>query len=365
MKRLLLFFLIGVLCLPVNAAQRGAISVNNSTLVGNYLKLNCSNDPLTNTLDGAQLDFTGKATLEAGLDLEGTLRIASPEGTYTGAISIETTTGHMVFSLPTALDEFMFHNTASGASGILSIKGADASAGTGILKCYDENDAEYCAVYASGGQGYIKTDGTSPGQLNLQADVKGNVECFDLSDVADDADGKLFVVNRKASEGDNDLFLFINEDRKAIIQSDANLAISSEAGNVEIVGTLDIDGDIYTTAWTDWSASANEVGWSGTPTTNIYYKKLGNMVFVVFRISGTSNSTEAYFTLPETVKNATNLGLRFACQATDSGVALTTPGVAYPTANSTKLSLYKDWSAAAWTATGAKVVAGEVWYEKE
>ena len=49
----------------------GVISGGNTISVGditdiatNYLKLDCSNDPLTNTLDGANLDFTGTANID-------------------------------------------------------------------------------------------------------------------------------------------------------------------------------------------------------------------------------------------------------------------------------------------------------------
>ena len=35
-----------------------------SDIATTYLKLDCSNDPLTNTLDGANLDFTGTGNID-------------------------------------------------------------------------------------------------------------------------------------------------------------------------------------------------------------------------------------------------------------------------------------------------------------
>jgi len=56
----------------------GVLSGGNTISVGditdiatNYLKLDCSNDPLTNTLNGANLDFTGTANIDSTLNVGG------------------------------------------------------------------------------------------------------------------------------------------------------------------------------------------------------------------------------------------------------------------------------------------------------
>jgi hypothetical protein len=64
MKKILLFLLVGLLCLPAYAAQTGGISADNSTLSSNYLKLDCSNDPLTGELDLGGNNLTTIGTLE-------------------------------------------------------------------------------------------------------------------------------------------------------------------------------------------------------------------------------------------------------------------------------------------------------------
>lgn len=97
---------------------------------------------------------------------------------------------------------------------------------------------------------------------------------------------------------------------------DANNGADIE-GNVDIAGTLDVNtgldmnssaisnattiqssGDIYTTAFTDYTSSSTIVGWSGTPSGKVQYKLIGKLCFVKVYINGTSNSTEVYFTLP-------------------------------------------------------------------
>jgi len=51
-------------------------------------------------------------------------------------------------------------------------------------------------------------------------------------------------------------------------------------------------------AWTDYGASSTITGFSAVVTKNIYYKVIEKMVFIVFHITGTSNSTAFTFTLP-------------------------------------------------------------------
>jgi hypothetical protein len=59
-----------------------------------------------------------------------------------------------------------------------------------------------------------------------------------------------------------------------------------------------ISGDLYTVAWTDYSDDSTLVGWASFTEKIIEYKKVGKLVFVNFRITGTSNNMVTTFTVP-------------------------------------------------------------------
>ena len=61
------------------------------------------------------------------------------------------------------------------------------------------------------------------------------------------------------------------------------------------IKTLDM---VTSVAWTDYSATSTIVGWTSYTTKEIWYKKIGKIVFVTFHIAGTSDDTVANFTVP-------------------------------------------------------------------
>ena len=120
-------------------------------------------------------------------------------------------------------------------------------------------------------------------------------------------------------------------------------------------------GDVYNVAWQDYFASATIVGWT-TPSGVIFYKTIGNLVFVSFYLTGTSNATTISFTLPYT--NAANdevlAGILFG---NDSGTGLTAPGVVNLGSSSAIVICYKGMGLTAWTNSGTKTVYGNIWYQ--
>ncbi|KKL93897.1 hypothetical protein LCGC14_1870150, partial [marine sediment metagenome] len=126
-----------------------------------------------------------------------------------------------------------------------------------------------------------------------------------------------------------------------------------------------IQSDIYTVAWTDYGATSTVVGWSGTPTKNIYYKKVGNLVFVNFYISGTSDDTMATFTLPYTSVNDTSARVYTSIRFKDNNVQSTVSGQMYLAPNSATAALYTDWAAEVWTPANTKEVMGQFWFEAQ
>jgi hypothetical protein len=119
--------------------------------------------------------------------------------------------------------------------------------------------------------------------------------------------------------------------------------------------------DFYTYPWTDYSASSTITGWSSFTNKEIYYKKIGKLVFVAFQLDGTSNSTSAIFSLPY---SATSSGpaLRFPVQSQNNGgVFVFGMGLLDPGSNA--VDLRKDPDGGSYTASGTKSVRGQFWYE--
>lgn len=111
--------------------------------------------------------------------------------------------------------------------------------------------------------------------------------------------------------------------------------------------------------WVDYSATSTITGWSAYSTKHVYYMRTGNLVFVAFVLYGTSNSTEAKFTLPYT--SATNPNFRFWIRAKDNGGAYV-PSVGFLSAISSLVTTYADTNETVFTASGTKSVAGQFWY---
>jgi hypothetical protein len=129
-------------------------------------------------------------------------------------------------------------------------------------------------------------------------------------------------------------------------------------------GILDVLGDIHTVPWTDYSATSTIVGWSSLTVKTIFYKKIGNIVFVSFSLSGPSDSTAVNFTLPYTSKNTANLRYYGAMgETTDAGTTRTSPGSYYLEANSNRVDCFVNMASAAWTNSGTKRAYGQFWYE--
>jgi hypothetical protein len=125
------------------------------------------------------------------------------------------------------------------------------------------------------------------------------------------------------------------------------------------IGTIPVKAT--ETDWTDYSATSTIVGWASFTDKQIYTKKIGNTVFVSFRIEGTSNETSTSFTLPYTSSNTVRIN---GCAVTaDAGAFTTTGGRIYFDGNSTTVTLSKDMAGAAWTNSGTKIIVGQLFYD--
>jgi hypothetical protein len=126
---------------------------------------------------------------------------------------------------------------------------------------------------------------------------------------------------------------------------------------------VELQGNIYNTPWTDYAGTSTITGWSAYAGGKyIFYKRIGNLVFVQFYINGTSDATSASFTLPFSGKS-NGFTSAIAIQFMDNNTLSTTPGMAQLADNSAIVNCYSTWSGGGWTASNSKVVTGQLWYE--
>ncbi len=133
-------------------------------------------------------------------------------------------------------------------------------------------------------------------------------------------------------------------------------------GAVTAASTITGMTDIYTVAWTDYSATSTIVGWSAFGTKLILYKRVGKLIFVQFYLQGTSNSTAATFTLPTTQQSNVQLWAPYGF-GEDNTTTLTTTGLLTLADGGSTVTLYPSQAQGAWTNTGTKAAIGQFWYQ--
>jgi hypothetical protein len=121
-------------------------------------------------------------------------------------------------------------------------------------------------------------------------------------------------------------------------------------------------GDLYTTAFTDYSSTSTVTGWTSFTSKKIFYKKIGKLIFVTFELTGTSNATTASFTLPNSVN--TSVGVQIINFAKDnSGTPVA--GTAFMDPNTATVVFIPTvgGSSSGWTNSGTKSVIGQLSYQ--
>lgn len=111
--------------------------------------------------------------------------------------------------------------------------------------------------------------------------------------------------------------------------------------------------------WTDYSGTSTITGWASTTTEDIFYKKIGKLVFVQFYITGTSDSTNTTFTLPYTQQS--DLRLHVPIRVVDNGTDAV--GLATIAGGASTCVCFDTIAGSAWTASGTKTIWGQFWYQ--
>jgi len=154
---------------------------------------------------------------------------------------------------------------------------------------------------------------------------------------------------------------------------DANIKSGAAIAGSKIADASITNAKLSTTtgeiggAWTDYSSSSTVTGWSSTTQKVIRYTQVGKTVYVVYGITGTSNSTSITFTVPIAAKDIgtgltseTSTGL-----AEDNGSLVSSPARVYidASANASLINIVKSGGTANWTNSGTKLVRGVHIYE--
>jgi hypothetical protein len=197
---------------------------------------------------------------------------------------------------------------------------------------------------------------TSSGQIETVSDL------FIGGDLEVDEDVWIDINLTVAGSLESNNALISNLDVSTLEVSDLNVTNSLEAVGALVSGNLDVGGDIYSTAWTDYSDDASPSGWS-SPTKKVYYKKIGKTIFVAFNISGTSNSGFATFSLAHA--NSASIEVNAVGRGIDGGTALEDPILIFMNTSTSTVNLYKTLTqeTESWTNSDTKAVRGQFWYE--
>jgi hypothetical protein len=115
-------------------------------------------------------------------------------------------------------------------------------------------------------------------------------------------------------------------------------------------------------ALTDYSATSTVTGWSSFTAKQIFYRTTGKVVFVKYRIIGTSDLTTATFTVPYNMAASID-DLLLPVVVRDNGTTQTAPGRLVLSASGNQVVFGKALNAnGGFTASGEKYVIGEFWY---
>lgn len=110
------------------------------------------------------------------------------------------------------------------------------------------------------------------------------------------------------------------------------------------------------------TAVGSTVGWAATPTGTLYYQKVGQIVRVFGRVTGTSNTTAARQVPLPYVLHSSIAQIEFSIRAIDNATSSVDPGMAYMVAGDANLYVAKTMAGGAWTASGTCTITFFVQY---
>lgn len=160
---------------------------------------------------------------------------------------------------------------------------------------------------------------------------------------------------------DNAIARFDGTDGKKIQNSGVKI---DDSDNIELPSSASLKLKSYNVGeWQSWTPTLT--GWSGAPTVVARYTIIGKICFFWIFVSGTSNSSDAYLTLPVTASNITNGAWGGAnLRADNNGTTLTAASRwIIPADNPTIIRFNTNMSSGAWDTSGIKRIQVIGFYE--
>jgi len=114
--------------------------------------------------------------------------------------------------------------------------------------------------------------------------------------------------------------------------------------------------------WTDYSAVSTVTGWSGTPTKNIWYIKVGSTVYWMATINGTANSSAKSFTLPYSA-SVNQMSMFTPSRNTIGGIGTNIVGSVRVQASSNVLTCFRDMQNTTYPVAGGLVIIAEGFFQ--
>jgi hypothetical protein len=153
----------------------------------------------------------------------------------------------------------------------------------------------------------------------------------------------------------------INENFTDLIAGVSDGTKDLNINKLALNGYAAVTGNIYTSALTDYSSSVSIVGFSSFSTKQVFYKKIGNLVYLWLHLVGVSNDNGLYITLP--FESGVSVGTDYpilACFANFDGTETLGIIQAY---SSTDIVIFPDLGGSDWPLTGTKAISGCFFYE--
>ena len=120
------------------------------------------------------------------------------------------------------------------------------------------------------------------------------------------------------------------------------------------------DSPIYV-PWTSYQATSTIVGWDTRSVNLLYYKRVGDLVYIEYNFYGVSDATTISFTLPYTHNGVADM-YELVSWVHDNGVTATSPGLLIMSNGSAIATVYKTMASGGWTNINNKGIYGNFWY---
>ena len=138
-----------------------------------FLDIRDSADQLLAQIDSAGRFSVGDPTLYDGATPIAKFSVGSADNSNQIGLSHDNTHAHITWD-----DGSLKLTTDEGTNTDTTVQIRGKGTGEGFLRAYDQDDAEYISLFCSSGEGFLRTEGSSPGDVLLQNTAHADVTVF-------------------------------------------------------------------------------------------------------------------------------------------------------------------------------------------